>query len=141
MIDVDGFKLFNDRHGHQAGDDCLRIVATELTLFARRSEDLIGRYGGEEFIVGLPGLRGEDAMRHAERIRAAIADLAMPELGIRRGDVTVSIGVSSVIPSPSMTADTLVAMADVALYEAKRAGRNRTSLFQESGVPGAHQAA
>jgi diguanylate cyclase (GGDEF)-like protein len=131
MIDIDGFKKFNDTHGHQAGDECLRMVASELTRFARRSQDLVGRYGGEEFVIGLPGLSAEDAKSHGERMRAAIAALSMPEIGVGPGDVTISVGMAVCVPSPGTAADTLVAMADSALYEAKREGRDRVALFRD----------
>jgi diguanylate cyclase (GGDEF)-like protein len=135
MIDVDGFKMFNDRHGHQAGDDCLRIVAVELARFARRSEDLVCRYGGEEFVIGLPGLTSSDALKHAERLRAAMENLAMPELGLPAGCITISIGVAVSVPTAGVSPDTLIAMADTALYDAKRAGRNRVALFREGPAP------
>jgi diguanylate cyclase (GGDEF)-like protein len=137
LIDIDGFKLFNDRHGHQIGDQCLRIVATELARHARRSEDLLGRYGGEEFVVGLPGLGEAEAYRHCERMRAAIEALDYPDLGLPAGAITVSVGVAVILPIPGATADRLVAMADAALYEAKRVGRNRVALYRSGPVPAA----
>ena len=124
LIDVDRFKSFNDDHGHQAGDECLKLIASELTLFARRSEDLVGRYGGEEFVISLPGLSREDAGRHMERVRAAIASLSLPEFDVAAGQVTISIGVSTTVPTPTAPAESIIAAADAALYEAKRAGRN-----------------
>ena len=134
LIDIDGFKLFNDSYGHQAGDECLRAVASELARFAQRSEDLVGRYGGEEFVIGLPGLTATEAYRHAERARIAIETLAVPGLSGSL-HVTISIGVATCVPTAGMAAETLIAMADAALYDAKHAGRNRVALFREGPIP------
>ena len=135
LIDIDGFKLFNDIHGHQIGDQCLRLVASELARFARRSEDLLGRYGGEEFIVGLPGLAEPDAYRHCERMRSAIAALAFPDLKLPSGSITISVGVAVCTPVPGSSPEQLIAMADAALYDAKRGGRDRVALYRDGPVP------
>jgi diguanylate cyclase (GGDEF)-like protein len=118
MLDVDHFKRFNDRHGHQAGDDALVSVARVLNEVAR-AEDRACRIGGEEFAVLLPG--GDEAAAHAlaERIRAGVAAAEAAER------VTVSLGVAAT--SGEHDADALVAAADARLYEAKRAGRNRVA--------------
>ena len=122
LLDIDDFKRFNDRFGHQAGDACLRVVAAELRRYARRSEDLVGRYGGEEFVVGLPGIRAAEACRHAERIRAAIAGLSLSEPLLTPGSLTVSVGVGQRLLQRSP--DELFAEVDGALYRAKQRGRN-----------------
>ncbi len=126
MIDVDRFKRFNDIHGHQAGDQCLRTIARSLQSHTQRPGDLAARYGGEEFVVVLPstGIRG--AMLMAERIRAAIESeiMAMPGC-LAVASVTVSIGVAASIPIWGQEAAGLVRDADRALYAAKAAGRNR----------------
>jgi diguanylate cyclase (GGDEF)-like protein len=125
MIDVDHFKDFNDRHGHQAGDRVLITIGRIIEDARRDEHDVVARYGGEEFAVILPGATTDDGYRIAERIRRAI-ELA----GAGQTDVscpTVSIGVSSRIPNISDGYATIVASADAALYEAKRLGRNRTA--------------
>ena len=126
MIDVDHFKDYNDRYGHQGGDEVLRTIAATITGSVRPSE-LGARYGGEEFAVIAPGIDLAGAFKLAERIRAAIAALALPHAGSRDGIVTVSIGVASVSPPSQLDARTLLASADRALYEAKHSGRNRTA--------------
>jgi diguanylate cyclase (GGDEF)-like protein len=117
MLDIDYFKRLNDTAGHQAGDDCLRAVATMLSESLQRAGDVVARYGGEEFAVLLPETDKADAQHLAERLRARV-DAA--------GSITVSIGVATVVPPADASGcETLVRNADSALYEAKRAGRNR----------------
>ena len=126
MLDVDFFKAFNDRYGHLAGDDCLRRLARVLETTLRRKSDLAARYGGEEFIVILQDTDREGAMEIAESVRAAVAELAIPNEDSPQGYVTVSIGVAVHHPQDDLTgADQLVKRADEALYEAKRGGRNQ----------------
>lgn len=125
MIDVDYFKRFNDHYGHLQGDECLQMVAQALMTAVRRGGDLVARYGGEEFAVVLPNA-GEEAMSVAERCRAAVAALNVThEKSEGTGYVTVSIGMSSVIPSGSMAPEDLLDSADKALYSAKDGGRNK----------------
>jgi diguanylate cyclase (GGDEF)-like protein/PAS domain S-box-containing protein len=126
MLDIDGFKLFNDSYGHGRGDECLRTVARTVADTVRRGIDHVARYGGEEFAVVLPdtGLAGARAM--ADRIRAAVEALHIPHRAAPVGSVvTVSIGGVSV-PRPDPDGRRLLAAADAALYRAKRDGRNRT---------------
>ena len=129
MIDVDRFKLFNDRYGHQAGDRCLQVVSAAVADLARRPADLSARYGGEELAVLLPVTEAEGAAELAERVRAAIAACAVPhEASPPAGVVTASIGYATLAPQfddETMRPTNLVAAADAALYEAKRRGRNR----------------
>jgi len=128
MIDVDHFKSFNDRFGHQEGDRCLIAVARAASDQIRRKDDLIGRFGGEEFLAVLPGAGLETVMRVAERIRVAIERLEIPQAGGRAGRVvTVSIGCSAGVVSAHHTIDDLLRAADAELYAAKRAGRNRVA--------------
>ena len=125
MLDVDHFKLFNDHYGHQAGDDCLRRIAECLAAIVLRPGDLVARYGGEEFAVVLPSVDIMGAQMVAQRMRDAVRSLAIPHAHSAFGVVTLSIGVSSVIPHPDVSHDALVKMADTALYQAKHAGRDR----------------
>ncbi len=126
LIDVDYFKAYNDHYGHQAGDACLRQVASLLAAEARRSGELVARYGGEEFVLVLPGATAAEARTVAERIRAAVEGRAMPhEHSPVAGVVTISIGVASVRVQRAEQAEALLKESDVALYLAKHQGRNR----------------
>jgi diguanylate cyclase (GGDEF)-like protein len=126
FIDIDHFKQFNDTYGHQAGDDCLKSVAEAIANQSLRPSDLTARYGGEEFAIILPGINLAGAMKVAERVREAVYNLDYPHTGnSAAGCVTISIGVSSLIPSVGQNANLLVEVADQALYKAKEQGRNR----------------
>nr|WP_242042019.1 PleD family two-component system response regulator [Alkalinema sp. FACHB-956] len=126
LCDIDFFKVYNDTYGHQSGDDCLRKVARELEFSARRSVDLVARYGGEEFAVILPNTDMEGAIQVAKSIHESIDALAIPHAGSQVSNVvTVSMGVSSTIPSQLIDPAMLITAADQALYQAKAAGRNR----------------
>lgn len=125
LIDVDYFKRFNDQYGHLRGDECLQQVAHALAEVFNRPGDLVSRYGGEEFAVILPNAGGE-AMRVAERCRAAVEELSVPhQQSLVTGVVTVSVGMSSVVPNGSISPDYLLDCADKGLYIAKEHGRNR----------------
>ncbi|UYG04472.1 GGDEF domain-containing protein [Halomonas sp. LR3S48] len=128
MIDIDCFKLFNDTYGHQAGDTCLRGVADVLRTAAARPGDMVARYGGEEMVVLMPHTSLEGAVRMAERIHAMLAerDLAFCVSPVAK-HVTVSIGVSSMLPVRNANRSVLVQQADEGLYAAKESGRNRTA--------------
>jgi len=119
IADIDNFKQFNDANGHQAGDRCLRDVATLMDSIVQRAGDQVARYGGEEFAAMLPETDAEGAYSIAERMRQAVQDLET-----EGGRVTVSFGVATIIASDSSSPNALVAAADSALYEAKNAGRN-----------------
>jgi diguanylate cyclase (GGDEF)-like protein len=124
MIDIDHFKLFNDRYGHVAGDTCLRAVGETLSLVTLEEAVLVARYGGEEFALLLPGLDIERATALADEARKAIEDLQINHSESPCGHVTISIGVESVVPEKFQTSADLVEAADTALYDAKRRGRN-----------------
>jgi diguanylate cyclase (GGDEF)-like protein len=122
MVDIDGFKQYNDRYGHREGDRCLQRVATELEGNVRGT-DLVARYGGEEFAVVMPDTSLEAGWETAERVRLAISEVDRQTAPDRA--VTVSVGVATIRDADQETTDQLVERADSALYEAKRAGRNR----------------
>lgn len=122
MLDVDHFKTINDRYGHAAGDQALKHVAARLRAELREI-DHVGRYGGEEFLLVLPGLRLEQAMPVAERVRAALAEPALHTPGGAAIALSASIGVAEWMGGAE-SAEQLVARADEALFEAKAAGRN-----------------
>lgn len=124
MVDVDHFKNLNDTHGHQTGDDALRLLA-EVLRKTLREMDLAARFGGEEFAVLLPGTRLKDATTVAERLRASVAKECF-RCGDKDLRVTVSLGLASVLADDE--AQALVKRADDALYMAKNAGRNRAFL-------------
>ena len=123
MCDIDFFKLFNDRHGHLAGDQCLRKVATELNESLRRPGDIAARYGGEEFSLVLPNTDLDGALAIAEVCRQRVEALGMPNQPDRT--VTLSIGVACLVPVEGMQPEDLIEQADRALYEAKHTGRNK----------------
>jgi diguanylate cyclase (GGDEF)-like protein len=127
MVDVDYFKLYNDRYGHPAGDRCLKRVAGALAAEMRGDGDLAIRFGGEEFLLLLPGLSLPEACQIAERVRRGVEALAIPhETSPIARVVTASLGVMAGL-TRDYSAEALIAEADAALYEAKRRGRNRVS--------------
>lgn len=125
MIDADHFKQLNDSAGHLVGDLCLQAIAKEILNNFKRSGEVVARYGGEEFIVLLPDTNQGKALAAAEGLRIAIERLAFADSDNTSYRVTVSIGVSTTIPSLDQRPEQLIATADAALYEAKDAGRNR----------------
>jgi diguanylate cyclase (GGDEF)-like protein len=127
MIDIDEFKRYNDHYGHLAGDRCLCKAAAAMQRTIRAT-DLVARYGGEEFAVVMPDADLVLAEQIAERIRVEIASLAEPHLLAKNRIVTVSIGAAAAVPTATTTGEQLLKAADDALYEAKRAGRNRVTI-------------
>jgi diguanylate cyclase (GGDEF)-like protein len=127
MLDIDYFKSFNDAYGHQAGDKCLSAVAGALGGLARRAGDRVARYGGEEFAALLPATDASGALAIAERMRAAVEALNLPNRAGEDGRVTISVGRATVESTDGLSPETLVATADAALYDAKRSGRNRVA--------------
>ncbi len=128
MLDVDHFKSYNDRLGHQMGDECLRQIAQKLASYAQRPGDLAARYGGEEFALILPDTAPEAALNIGENLRRGIQELAIPHPD--QAYVSVSIGVATMIPMPGITSEQLVLRADEALYLAKSQGRDRVASYR-----------
>jgi diguanylate cyclase (GGDEF)-like protein len=129
LCDVDYFKQYNDAYGHQAGDDCLRHVAKAITTVARRPADLAARYGGEEFVVLLPNTPLTGAVAVAKVMQAEIKALQLPHQDSEVApDVTMSFGVSCLIPSDCQGPEQLLQQVDQALYQAKTAGRNQIAV-------------
>ncbi|MPQ57530.1 diguanylate cyclase domain-containing protein [Duganella sp. FT27W] len=127
MIDIDHFKLYNDRYGHQAGDLCLQEVSAAMKRCAARPQDLLARYGGEEFILLLPQEGPEGAEAVAQRIQDEVRKLAVPhEASPTSPIVTVSMGLATAMPPlERQDANALIRSADANLYQAKQGGRNR----------------
>ena len=126
MIDIDYFKIYNDSYGHQAGDDCLKKVAWSLNKCVHRATDLIARYGGEEFVCVLVNTPLEGAMTLAKNMRQAIEDCNLAHNHSEVADrVSISLGVSTMIPTQENSPENIIKIADDALYEAKRTGRNQ----------------
>jgi diguanylate cyclase (GGDEF)-like protein len=126
IADVDHFKLYNDSHGHQKGDDCLRAVAAVIGENALRPADLAARYGGEEFAIIMPETDQKSAEKLAERLRNALSRERITHGAPGVGPlVTLSIGIATKLPSEEVSSDWILGQADQALYAAKRSGRNR----------------
>jgi len=130
MLDIDHFKSVNDNYGHPAGDMCLQQVAQCILKYAGRGSDIVCRYGGEEFIIILPGTDELGAIAVAEITRKEISKLELnwEEQAIK---ITASLGISSLIPNNSQNKNRqfMVNQADQALYQAKNSGRNQVILF------------
>lgn len=126
MIDIDYFKPFNDHYGHAYGDECLQKVAQSLKASIRRPADFIARYGGEEFVVILPETEVEGAVDVAESIRLNVESLSLPHEKSQISDfVTISLGVSDIVPQQNSVSNILLETADRCLYESKEQGRNQ----------------
>jgi len=135
LFDVDNFKAFNDNYGHQQGDDILQQLAQTMKNSVRRASDLIARYGGEEFILLLPNTTIAEAVAIADIIRLQVAKDNIEHAHSTAAQVvTVSAGVAAAVPSESYAAHSLVKSADLALYQAKSAGRNCVISFKESSI-------
>lgn len=129
VIDVDNFKLINDAYGHLFGDEILRYIGALLPRVLRSNDEMAARFGGEEFVLLLPGASSESATDVAEEVRilvaSAVNQAASEGLQITLPPITVSCGVSTTIPRPTLRGTNVIAAADEALYLAKRNGRNR----------------
>jgi diguanylate cyclase (GGDEF)-like protein len=128
MMDLDHFKDYNDEFGHEVGDRILRQFAKTVT-HSIRGTNVAARFGGEEFVVFLPETGARECMIVAERIRARVARMPMPAGADRTpAQITVSLG-AAVFPEHGLTLEELLLASDRALYESKRAGRNRSTLY------------
>lgn len=126
LLDIDLFKLYNDRYGHLQGDECLRKVAQQFRALCLRPRDVVARYGGEEFVALLPDTTMDGALHKGREIVAAIRELEIPHEASTVGPfVTVSIGVSVMVPGVTTEPEVALRQADEALYLAKAQGRNR----------------
>ena len=126
FADIDFFKRYNDFYGHQAGDDCLKKVASALEETVHRPADLVARYGGEEFVIILPETTEEGALAIADKMLRKIVDLNIPhEESDAASHVSLSIGIATMMPDEDELPETLIRAADQALYQAKEHGRNR----------------
>lgn len=126
LLDVDFFKLYNDNYGHIEGDQCLQKIASRLDSSFVRAGEVVGRYGGEEFVVILSNADVDYAEKQADRIRRLIVDLAVQHKKSTVSDyVTVSQGVYSFIPTGQESLENIFQRADVLLYQSKQNGRNQ----------------
>ena len=133
MIDTDFFKPFNDAYGHQRGDACLTLVANTLRNALNRPGDMVARYGGDEFIILIPGTDAEGAAEIAEAMRVRVEGMEITHKGSPEDKVvTISLGVVTSYPTRGFSTGELIAAADEALYQAKNGGRNRFIISRES---------
>lgn len=131
LCDIDYFKLYNDHYGHQAGDACLKQVSQAISLLIHRPTDLLARYGGEELAIVLPDVSSEDAGKIAELIRSSVKQLKISHDRSQSSPyITLSLGVSSQVPTERSQAISLIASADKALYLAKKRGRDTWVILQ-----------
>jgi len=133
LCDIDFFKLYNDTYGHPAGDKCLQQVASVFRSHVRRKPDLAARYGGEEFAVILPYVNAIGGVQVAEAIQAGVRDLQIVHSKSTVSQwVTLSLGLTTIVPSPNSSPAKLIVAADKALYQAKAEGRSRIIVKQNS---------
>ncbi|PZD71392.1 3'3'-cGAMP-specific phosphodiesterase 2 [Acaryochloris thomasi RCC1774] len=131
LCDIDYFKQYNDTYGHLQGDHCLQVVAQTIDGAIRRPLDLAARYGGEEFAIILPNTNSEGAMAVAEKLRADLDQQALVHKSSSVSDrITLSIGISTLVPTAELTVPALIAATDTALYQAKKAGRAQIASHQ-----------
>lgn len=133
--DVDFFKKYNDTYGHQAGDECLKKVASCIRNRAQRPADCAARYGGEEFAVILPDTPVDGANNVAKGIMEDLAKLRIPHIHSDTGFVTMSFGICSLIPDSEKSPETVLKQADISLYEAKKQGKNRIAAWSSDLKP------
>jgi diguanylate cyclase (GGDEF)-like protein len=125
LCDIDYFKLYNDTYGHIAGDKCIQLVAEALSHTSRRSSDISARYGGDEFVAVLSNTDAAGAVTFAQNLKQRVESLVLSHKSSPINQyVTLSIGISTVIPVPTLSVKDLILSADRALYETKENGRN-----------------
>ncbi len=130
LCDIDHFKQYNDTHGHLAGDDCLKTIANVMRQNCKRVIDIVARYGGEEFAVILSNTDADNAVIIANAIRTGVESACITHLPPGSKEIiSISIGIASIIPDKQTISSELIAIADKALYESKRGGRNRVTLL------------
>lgn len=129
LLDIDCFKQYNDRYGHQIGDLCLQAIASVLSSFTKNNDFRAVRYGGEEFIIVMTGLSPDAIIEKAEQVRKSIASVRVSDSFGNETFVTASIGVSFRQSWESDFWETVISEADQALYQAKQNGRNQIVLF------------
>ena len=136
LIDIDDFKLFNDSYGHLKGDLCLKAIADCLLASVSREMDFVARIGGEEFMIIVCSV-SEDGVRFiAEKVRKNVENAGIEhKFSTVSKRVTVSMGCALVVPSHASTAVDLINQADIALYESKRTGKNRYTVYEQGTVP------
>ena len=126
LLDIDYFKVYNDTYGHLEGDECLKLVAKTLVQCLKSDSNLVFRYGGEEFIIVLPGVSAKENLSTAEKIRSSIEALKIPNINSKVNPyVTISIGAYTTVPTDNYTPLDSIEKVDQLLYEAKSQGRNR----------------
>ena len=136
LVDADHFKAYNDEYGHQLGDECLQALAKALQDCGKRPSDMAARYGGEEFALVLPETDREGAQHIAASLQSAVAGLAIPHRKSPTAPhVTMSIGIATLRPGQVTTPQRMIDVADKALYEAKKSGRNRIVLEEDTLGP------
>jgi diguanylate cyclase (GGDEF)-like protein len=136
LMDVDYFKDYNDNYGHPAGDMVLKRLADLMQRATSRAGEVVGRYGGEEFILVLPGASARSALRTAERLKEMVIAEAIPHEKSQVAEIiTISQGVVTVQPDADLLPADVIQRADTALYQAKHQGRNRICIGQGPGVP------
>ncbi|MDR2733002.1 MAG: GGDEF domain-containing protein [Fibromonadaceae bacterium] len=131
MLDIDDFKMHNDKHGHQHGDEVLQMIAKTIEKTLKRPGDFAARWGGEEFAVLLSNTDAKGALKIAESIRANVEKMNVPLYSGIKIKVTVSIGVKAEKPEPGSSLATFISIADSELYNAKRTGKNKVCIFKE----------
>lgn len=133
MLDVDFFKFYNDTYGHITGDECLKRIASMLKVLPRRAADLVARYGGEEFVIVLPDTDKRGAAVVGEKVRVGVEKLGIEhKTSLISEHVTVSVGISIMVPKQDDLSPIIIEAADRALYEAKGAGRNKVKVAEKS---------
>jgi len=136
IVDIDWFKGYNDHYGHQAGDDCLCQVAQAIAKVTQRPADTLARYGGEEFVILLPNTDTQGAAQIAEEICQTVIGLEIPHPHSSISPyLTVSAGITSLVPSIDLSPEQLLSQADQALYLAKNNGRNQFLIYSQSVLP------